>query len=115
MRGYTKTEQAFIKKAAKTGLVTDALNVFGSRLGAPIAGAAGFATMGPLGGAVSALASHAASSAARKGAQAIQTGKANAVADLIANGIPTVNVTNPLLPASTALTGNAVFNKRTKK
>lgn len=83
IKGYSPAEVEAIYKASKTGLVTDVLNVFGSRLGPIAGGIGGFTVGGPLGGAVTGAATYAGSTLARKGAEAIQKGKANKVADLI--------------------------------
>ncbi len=85
MRGFTAEEKEAIKKAATSGVATDALRVFGSRL-IPIAHVAGG------GGPVGALAAHGATSAIRSGATALQEGRAQKVMDMIANRkIPTAN------------------------
>lgn len=83
LTGFTDAEIKAMKKAAQTGLMTDVLGVFGSRLVPIAAGGAGYATGGPLGAAASGLATYATSSAARAGATKIQMGKAGKVADLI--------------------------------
>lgn len=82
-RGYSAAEKAAIDRAAKTGIATDILSVFGSRLGPLAAGAVG-GTVGAAGGPLGALAGaattgligHAASSASRAGAYALQKGRA---------------------------------------
>ena len=83
MKGFTEAERDAISKAAQTGVMTEVLNVFGSRLAPLGAGAAGFASGGIGAGAAAALASQAGSALARKGAEAIQFGKAAKVEDLI--------------------------------
>lgn len=86
LRGFTKQERALINKAAKTGIVTDALRVTGSRLGPIAAGAAGYATGGPIGAVAAGLVDYGLSSLARGAANKIQMGKANKVRSAIANG-----------------------------
>lgn len=108
LRGYTDAEKALIRKAAETGIATDVLNVFGSRLIPIGAGVAGTSVGGPVGGAIAGLGSYAASAAARRTAEAMQMAKANAVTDLIANGIPTQKITDPLLTAYAALAAGGV-------
>lgn len=80
MRGYTKEEQMLLRKAAKTGIVTDLMRVAGSRLNPIIASSAGLATMNPaaLGAAGVAWAGGA---AARRAAESLQRGRANAAAN----------------------------------
>lgn len=75
MRGYTAEEAKAIRRAAETGIVSDAMAVFGSRL-APLIGA----THGPAGAALG----YGASTAARSGATASQMTRANAAARKIA-------------------------------
>lgn len=107
LNGYTAEEKKAISIAAKTGLTTDILKVLGSRLGPIGAGILGTASTGPVGGIAAGAASYATSAAARRAAEAIQLGKANRVADLIANGTPTVRYTpapviaGATLPATT--------------
>lgn len=71
-KSYTPEEQELLRKAAKTGLVTDALRVAGSRLNAI---GAGVSTGNP----VVAGAVYGAGAVARKGAEKIQGGKLNKV------------------------------------
>lgn len=85
MRGFTETEKNLIRKAAKTGVVTDALRTYGSRLGPIISGSAGLATAGPLGGVAASAGTMATSSLARMAANKIQRGKANRVSEAIIN------------------------------
>jgi hypothetical protein len=73
--GYSPEEAKAIERAAKTGVVTDVMATLGSRL-LPIVGMGG----GPKGAALGI----AASTAARAGATASQTGRANEAAKLIA-------------------------------
>lgn len=78
MRGFTGDEKVLIKKAAETGILTDLLRTpFASRL-LPIAELAS-------GGLGAAAAAQAAGIAARGGATALQIGKANKLANAIAN------------------------------
>lgn len=77
MRGFSQDEAALIKKAAETGVITDALKTLGSRLipiGASVAG-------GGFGGTTAALAG---SMASRGAATKIQVGRAEKVAEKIA-------------------------------
>jgi len=83
-RGYSPEEKAAIERASRTGVVTDLLSVFGSRLG-PLAGAAAGSAGGPLGAAAGGLATYAGSSIARKGASALQKGRADAVTRAISD------------------------------
>ena len=102
LNGYTSEEKKAIAIAAKTGLTTDILKVLGSRLGPIGAGIVGTAGAGPIGGLAAGAASYGTSAAARKAAEAIQLGKANRVADLIANGTPTVRYTPaPIIAGAT--------------
>jgi len=78
LRGFTQEEQAAMRAAAQTGVVSDALRVAGSRLGAIIAASSG-------GGIAAGGAAHVLSSVSRKTADALQTSKAQKLADLIAN------------------------------
>lgn len=88
MRGFRPDEKKAIAKAAKTGLLTDALRIAGSRLNPIGSGIAGTAVGGPLGGLASAATSHVISSIARAGATKIQSGKAQKVLDTIAKRKP---------------------------
>lgn len=85
MRGFSTAERKAIEKAAKTGIVTDVLNVAGSRLGPMMTGVGvGVGTGNPIVGLGAALASQAGSSIARKGAYAIQSGKAQKALEKVA-------------------------------
>ena len=83
LKGYTPEEQEAIRRAAETGVLTDLAAVFGSRLGALGAGAAGFASGGLMTGLGAGLASWAGSSALRNIATRSQLNKARIVEDLI--------------------------------
>lgn len=76
LRGFNEQEQAAIKKAAESGIVTDALRVFGSRL-IPIV------TIGSGGGVGSALAAQGATALSRTGATKLQMKRADALARLV--------------------------------
>lgn len=89
MAGYTKQEQALIRKAAKTGIVTGAFRLAGSGLvpiGTLIAG-------GGVGGAAGA---YLGSSVAKGVANKMQLGKANKVAEAITNRGQAPAPTTPL-------------------
>jgi hypothetical protein len=105
MRGFSAEERRLIHKAAKTGITGDLLQIAGSRLGPVITGATG---AGGLGGYA---ASQAASMAARGARTSVQVGKAQKVANEIANSAlgrsikpppPKYPVTDPLAAASVA-------------
>lgn len=77
MRGFSKDEATLIKRAAETGIISDTLRIFGSRLipiGASVAG-------GGLGGTAAAAAG---SMASRSAATKLQVNRAGKVADTIA-------------------------------
>lgn len=76
MAGYTQEEKALIEKAAKTGVIGDALKTFGSRL-LPIV------TAGAGGGIGEALAAKALSNVSRSGATALQSNRASRVINAI--------------------------------
>ena len=78
MRGFTAKEKALINDAAKTGITTDILRTFGSRL-IPIG------TLLGGGGLAGTAASEAASIASRGLASRMQAGRANKVANEIVN------------------------------
>lgn len=91
MRGFTPEERALIKKAAKTGVVTDALNILGSRLNPIIA-------LGSGGNPAAAAATHAGGTLSRKGAEGLQMRRAGKVLQSIsddvqrgANGVTTTS------------------------
>ena len=89
MAGYTKQEQALIRKAAKTGIVTGAFRLAGSGLvpiGTLVAG-------GGIGGAAGA---YLGSSASKAIANKMQVGKANKVAAAITNRGQTPPPATPL-------------------
>jgi len=88
MRGFTPAEKAAIQTAAKTGIITDALRVVGSRLTPIAAGAAGYAAGGPLGAFASGAVEYGLSSIARKVAARRQTSRANNVLSTIAQRTP---------------------------
>lgn len=77
INGYSDAEKKLIKKAAETGIISDTLRTFGSRLIPAITAASG----GGLGGTV---ASQAASMASRNAASRLQVGRAAKVASKIA-------------------------------
>ena len=90
MRGFTAEERELIKKAADTGIPTDIIKSFGSRLIPIITAASG----GGFGGTMAATA---ASTAARNLASKIQVGKADEIARAISNrGVAPVVAQNPL-------------------
>jgi len=82
---YSPEEQKAIKRASETGIVTDILNIAGSRLGPIISGSAAFATGGPIAAGLASAASYGTSSLARNAAESLQGGRAidaiRAVAD----------------------------------
>lgn len=84
MRGYSAEERKAIERAARTGIVTDALNVFGSRLGPLMAAIGGTTAGGPLGGLAASAGTYAASGLARKGASALQGKRAKEALEAVA-------------------------------
>lgn len=96
MKGYTPKEVRAINKAARTGVVSDVLSTFGSRLMPIISGAVASTTMSPAIGAGVALGNAALSGAARAGATALQVRKANKVADLIRSRVQVAPTKDPL-------------------
>ena len=76
LRGYSKEEVALINKAAKTGVVTDLLRTFGSRLIPAI-------TAGSGGGLPASAAAAAAGMASRDAATRLQVGRATKLTDKI--------------------------------
>ena len=78
LKAFNKAERKAIRKAAETGVISDTLRIFGSRL-IPIITAAGG---GGLGGTA---ASSAASLASRGAATRLQVGRAQNLAELVAN------------------------------
>jgi hypothetical protein len=99
IRGYSKTEQEAIRKAASNGRVQDILRTFGSRLGTVIT----TSTMGP---GVAAAASYAGPAAARGLAESFAFKKANNVANIIAGSAPVPAGPN----LSSVLKANAMNN-----
>lgn len=103
MRGFTQEDAQLIKNAAESGVVTDALRTFGSRLIPAISAATG-------GGFTGTAAAAAGSLASRSGATRLQVGKANKVAESIAgrnpvnNKQPGLNV-NSNIPIAAAASG----------
>lgn len=101
MAGYTNEERALINKAAQTGVVTDALKTFGSRL-IPIM------TLGAGGGIGEAIAAKTLSSVSRSGATALQSGRAAKVINAInqrpavQNAIKAATASGELQPQLTA-------------
>lgn len=86
MNGYTPEEQAAIRMAAKTGIVTGALKIGGSRLISGIVGAAGGAAGGGIPGSLAgATAAEALAYPLRKAAGAIQAAKGAKVSSLLLN------------------------------
>lgn len=83
--GYRADEIAALESASRTGLLTDALRIAGSRLGPIAGGVAGFATGGLPGMAAASTADYVASSAARSGATALQNSRLNTVRRLVNN------------------------------
>lgn len=104
MRGFTDEEKALIKNAAESGYVTDLLRMFGSRL-IPI----GELVSG--GGLTGTAAAEAASLASRSAAGKMQVGRAEKVAEAIANrnqpAAPPPAPINPTVP-TVAATGSAL-------
>lgn len=109
MRGFSKPEQEAIRKAAETGIATDLLKVFGSRL-IPIAGsAAGYGAGGPLGSLATGAATYGLSTASRNAATKMQTSKAQKVADLVA-GTVTPQQLSPGLTSTKEATARTMAN-----
>lgn len=81
LKGYSKEEIKAIRRAAETGVVTDALRTVGSRLISVI-------SLGSGGGAGQTAAAMAGSAASRSAASAMQVNRAKSVVDLIAAGKP---------------------------
>jgi hypothetical protein len=79
LKGYTIEEVKAIRKAAETGVVTDALRTVGSRLGAVI-------SLGSGGGIAQTASTMAGGTASRGAASAMQLKRAEAVSELIATG-----------------------------
>lgn len=77
LKGFNEAERKAIKKAAESGVVTDALRIMGSRLLPIVTGASG-------GGLGATAAASALSTASRGAASKLQVGKAKKLADLIA-------------------------------
>lgn len=86
MRGYTDAEKSAIKSAAKTGLLTGALKVGGSRIISGMTGATAGAAGGGVPGAIlGAGAAEAVAYPLRKAAGAMQAAKGAKVTDLLLN------------------------------
>lgn len=84
LKGYSPQEIDAIRKAAKTGIITDLMAVFGSRLNPIITGSAvSIGTANPLMGIAAGVGNYATSSMARGLATASQLKKARFVEDLI--------------------------------
>ena len=98
MRYFTPEEQFAIKKAAKTGSVESFLKLGASGLVPIISGTAGAAATGGV-GALAAIPAYALQQAAKKGAEALQLGKANRVQDAIKSSVFTQQPRQALLPA----------------
>lgn len=93
--GYRPEEIAALESASRTGILTDALRVAGSRLGPIAGGAAGFATGGLPGMAAASAGDYVASSLARSGAGALQGSRLNSVKRLIGNRPEIAEMTAP--------------------
>jgi hypothetical protein len=89
MRGYTPEQKALIKRASQTGIVTEALRLMGSRLNPIIVGASGALPAAAATAGFSAL--------ARKGAEAIQKGKANDVRRSVGGQAPAKSTNKQIL------------------
>jgi hypothetical protein len=89
LKGYTPKEVAAIKRAAKTGIVTDALRLAGSGLTPIIAGAGGAAATVPMGGvgAAAAIPAYLVQQAAKKAGVVRQTARAKDVAKVVASRV----------------------------
>lgn len=79
MRGYSEAEKEVIRKAAETGSVQDMAATFGTRLIPAITAAAG-------GGLTGTLAATAGSMASRSASTALQVGRAQKAAEIVARG-----------------------------
>lgn len=98
LSGYSAAEQAAIRKAAETGIVTDILNIMGSRLGTITGAGVGGATMGPAGAVLGGVATYAGGALSRKAATASQIKKARFVEDLIRQRVTGKTAQQPLTP-----------------
>jgi len=99
MRGFTMQERAAIAKAAKTGIITDALRWGGSRFISSVTGtAAGVAGGGPMGAVLGSGAGYAAGMPLRALANARQMGRANDVLQTIAKRPALQSIINPNPP-----------------
>lgn len=83
LKGFSPEAKKAIEHAAKTGLVTDALRMLGSRLNPIAAGAAAGFGSGPVGGIATMLATEAGSAGARNLATQAQMGRAGKVVEAI--------------------------------
>lgn len=86
VRGFSPEELEAAKAAAKTGIATDALRVFGSRLGPIITSGTGFATGNPFLGMIGGAANYGLSTGMRNLATKMQMNKAKNVLDVLAKG-----------------------------
>lgn len=79
LRGFSPQEKIAIKRAAESGIISDTLRTFGTRLIPAI-------TMSSGGGAMNSALATVGSTLSRKGAEGVQMAKARKIADLIASG-----------------------------
>lgn len=94
-KGYTPEEVASINKAAKTGIVTGALKVMGSRLIAGVAGGVGGAAGGGIPGAIGGVAAgEAVAYPMRAAANKLQENRANAPIRMVAKRPGVTNALN---------------------
>jgi len=98
IKGYSTSEIKAMEKAARTGIVTDALRIAGSSLGPIITGSVGVTTMGPA-GMLAAVPAFAVQSGAKGLASARQTARAkNASREVVRSlqGMPSQSLSGAL-------------------
>lgn len=107
IKGFNEMERKLIKSAAKSGIVSDTLKTIGSRLTGIITTATGS------GGLQGSVLSNAAATASRNAATKLQVGKANKVAEIVANqGKKRAINANPDLVLTSGVTAGALAKKR---
>lgn len=93
LNGLNKKQVDALKRAATTGIATDAFRIFGSRLIPYAAGAAGTGVGGPVGAAVGAAGGYVGSTASRAAATGLQNARASNALNMITAGnrLPTAS------------------------
>lgn len=106
LKGFNEEEVKAIRKAAETGVITDTIKTFGSRLIPVIAVSGG-------GGLTGGAAATASSLAARSAATKLQVSKANKLAEIIANkGVPVARKKVSVSPVKSGGVAGAIVSQK---